>query len=68
MKPNASKLAGKMCFGCTYSEAIPLFYLLGNVFFIRCDEALEQVAQKGGGCPVPRDIQGQAGWGCELLI
>ena len=26
---------------------------------------MAQVAQRGGGCPVPGDIQGQAGWGSE---
>ena len=29
-------------------------------------EALEQVAQRGGGCPIPGD-SGQAGWGAEQL-
>ena len=28
-------------------------------------EALEQIAQRGGGCPILGDIQGQAGWGPE---
>ena len=28
-------------------------------------KALEQVAQGGGGCLVPGDIKGQAGWGSE---
>ena len=28
-------------------------------------EALEQVAQRGGGCPIHGDIQGQDGWGSE---
>ena len=28
-------------------------------------EALAQVAQRGGGCPVLGDTQGQAGWGSE---
>ena len=28
-------------------------------------EALEQVAQRGGRCPVPGAIQGQAGWCSE---
>ena len=28
-------------------------------------EALEQVAQRGGGCTVPGDIDGQAGLGTE---
>ena len=32
-----------------------------EVFYDRGAEA--QVAQRGGGCPVPGDIQGQAGWG-----
>jgi len=26
---------------------------------------LEQVAQRGCGCPHPGSTQGQAGWGCE---
>ena len=30
-------------------------------------EALAQIAQRGGGCPVPGDIHGQAGWDSELL-
>jgi len=29
---------------------------------------MAQVAQIGGGCPTPGDIQGQAGWGSELLM
>jgi len=31
-------------------------------------KALEQVAQGGGGCSIPEDIQGQAGWGSEQLV
>jgi len=32
-------------------------------FFYNTDgEALAQVAQSGGGCPIPGDTQGQAGW------
>ena len=34
-------------------------------FFNKSNEALAQVAQRGGGCLVPGDIQGQAGWGSE---
>ena len=30
-------------------------------------EALEQVAQRGGGCPIPGDTESQAGWGAEQL-
>ena len=28
-------------------------------------EALSQIAQRGGGCPMSGDSQGQAGWGSE---
>ena len=31
-------------------------------------EALKEVAQRCGACPVPGDIQGQAGWGCGCLF
>jgi len=39
-----------------------------NYLFIFSTEALAQVAQRGGGCPILGDIQGQAGPGCEHLI
>ena len=32
-----------------------------NCFHNKGDETLEQVAQRGGGCPILGDIQGQAG-------
>ena len=32
-----------------------------NIFYDNGSEALEQVSQRGGACPVPGDIQGQAG-------
>ena len=35
------------------------------IFYDKSNEALEQVAQRGGGCYVSGDIQGQAGWGSE---
>ena len=28
-------------------------------------EALEQIARRGCGCPLPGSVQGQAGWGFE---
>lgn len=28
-------------------------------------EALAEVAQRGGGCSIPGNIQGQSGWGSE---
>ena len=30
-------------------------------------EALAQAAQRGGGCPIPGDIQGKTEWGSEHL-
>ena len=36
-----------------------------KVFCSKGGEALEQVAQRCGGYPIPGDIQGQAGWSCE---
>jgi len=33
------------------------------MFYSKGSEALEQVAQRGGECPIPGDIQGQVGWG-----
>ena len=39
---------------------------MGKRFFYSKDvEALEQVAQSGGGCPILGDFQGQAGCGSE---
>jgi len=35
------------------------------VFYSEGGEALEQVGQRCGGCPVPGDVQGQAGSGSE---
>jgi len=37
-------------------------------FYCKGGETLKQVAQKGGGCPIPGDIQGQVGWGSEHLM
>ena len=37
-------------------------------FFTQSGDALEQVAQRGGRCPIPGDNQGQAGQGSEHLI
>jgi len=34
-------------------------------FYTKGGEALAQVAQRGGGCPIPGDTQGQAGQGSE---
>ena len=34
-------------------------------FYNKGAEALEPVAQRGGGCPITGHIQGQSGWGSE---
>jgi len=36
-----------------------------EIFHDEGGETLEQVAQRGGGCPIPANIQGQAGRGSE---
>ena len=40
----------------------------GFVLYTKVGEALAQVAQESGGCPIPGDTQGQAGWGSEHLM
>ena len=35
------------------------------MFHDQGSETQEQVTQRGGGCPIPGDIQGQAGQGSE---
>jgi len=37
-------------------------------FYNNGNEALEQVTQKSGGCPIFGDTQGQAGRGSEHLM
>jgi len=34
-------------------------------FYSEGGETLEQIPQRGGRCPIPRNIQGQIGWGSE---
>ena len=41
------------------------FSLGEEVLHCEGGEALEQVAQRGCGCPIPGSVQGQAGWGFE---
>jgi len=36
-----------------------------EIIYCEGSETLEQLAQRGCGCPLPGGIQGQAGWGCE---
>jgi len=36
-----------------------------GIWKFQANEVLAQVAQRGSGCPVPGDIQGQAGWDSE---
>ena len=35
-------------------------------FYNKVDKMLEQIAQSGGDCPSPGDIQGQTGWDSDL--
>jgi len=37
-------------------------------FYSKGGDALAQVAQRGCGSPIPRDIQGQAGAGSDLAV
>lgn len=41
----------------------PVFSLVKNE--LQHKDALKQVAQTGGGCPIPEDIQSQSGWNSE---
>ena len=41
------------------------FNLKEKGFYSNSGEALKKDAQRGGGCPVPGDTHGQAGWGSE---
>jgi len=36
-----------------------------DLFYHEGRETLEQIVQRGGGCPIPRNIQGQVGQGSE---
>jgi len=36
---------------------------VGEVLYYESGEVLEQVAQRGCGCPIPGGVQGQVGWG-----
>jgi len=36
-----------------------------EIFYDEGSETLAQVAQRGGGCPIPGNIQGQVGQGSE---
>ena len=37
-------------------------------FYNQGGETLAEADQRGGGCPIPGDTQGQAGWGSEHLM
>ncbi len=37
----------------------------GKIFYTESGGTLEQVAQRGGRCPIPGNIQGQVGRGSE---
>ena len=35
----------------------------GKVLYYESGKVLEQTVQRGCGCPIPEDVQGQVGWG-----
>ena len=39
-----------------------------KVFYSKDGEVLAQVAQRGGGCPIPEDTQGEAGQGSDVAV
>ena len=42
-----------------------IFSCISSIWCSSSSEALEQIAQRGGGCSIPGDIHGQAGLGSE---
>ena len=42
-----------------------IFSCISSIWCSSSSEALEQIAQRGGGCRIPGDIHGQAGLGSE---
>ena len=36
-----------------------------EIFYLEGGETLQQVAQRGGRCSIPGNIQGHVGWGSE---
>jgi len=36
-----------------------------EIFYCEGGEALEQVAKRSCGCPLPGSVQSKVGWGCE---
>ncbi|NXX99901.1 PITM1 protein, partial [Centropus bengalensis] len=51
-----------------YSPAIPREKSWAEMFCCEDGEALAQVAQSSGGCPIPGGVEGQVGWGLEPLV
>lgn len=52
---------------CLCQLAIPFRYVLLKLYQMRTEKENE-VAQRGGGCPILGDAQGQAGQGSEHMI
>ena len=59
---------GKKVFLGRHYVAVGSGKIQERVFYSKGGEAVVQVAQRGGGCPLLGDSQGQAGWGSENLM
>jgi len=50
----------------SHKSCIDISYINSSVFpNSRSANPLEWIAQRGGRCPIPGNIQGQVGWGSE---
>jgi len=70
-KKEGDRLFSRVCCDRTRGNSFKLkegrftVHIRQKFFYDKSGEALEQVAQIGGECPIPGDSQGQAGRGSE---
>lgn len=69
-KRRTSCLAGSVVIGLRGNafKHRDLYWILEKSFYGKGDEALEQVAHKGGGCYIYGNVQGQAGRALSNVI